>query len=196
MQSEFKIKNKYKTKVTKELVFGAAIEIMEKKGWENTTIRDICKHADISIGTFYNYFKTKNDIFYEIYKAADDHFINNVKGKLEGETAKEKIISYFRHYAKLNIDTGIEETKLLYNPSNEWFLRRRPMQDVLSEIIEEGQKNGEIITNKTADEIVDYLFILIRGICYNWCTSGGSYDLEEKMIDYLKMILVSITKIK
>ncbi len=181
-----------KPRVTKEYVFQAAIEVMEKKGCENTTIRDICKKADISIGTFYNYFNSKNDIFYEIYKEADDLFINDIKDLLEQASSYDKIISYFKLYAKLNIDTGIEEAKMLYNANNQWFLTRRAMQNILSDIIKEGQDSGELITSMTADEMVDYLFILIRGVCYNWCISNGEYDLEEKMITYLKQIMISI----
>lgn len=194
MEANRYLKKKRKTKVTKEYVFNAAIQVMEKKGAENTTIRDICKRADISIGTFYNYFKTKNDIFYEIYKSADELFLNTVKKLLKDGTAEEKIISYFRHYAKLNIDTGLEEAKLLYNPTNQWFLKRRAMQEILSDIIKQGQDDGELTTRMTADEMVEFLFVLMRGVCYNWCISNGNYDLEEKMISYLKEILLSLKR--
>ena len=185
-------RKKRRTKTSKEYVFQAALEVMEKKGCENTTIRDICKKADISIGTFYNYFKTKNDIFYEIYKAADDLFISTMDDLNSKGSAEEKIICYFRHYAKLNIDTGLEELKLLFNPNNEWFLTKRTMQVILSDIIKKGQEDNELTKSMTADEMVEYLFVLMRGVCYNWCISNGGYDLEERTILYLKQILLSL----
>jgi len=185
-------KHARRARVTKEFVFKAAIEVMEKKGCENTTIRDICKRADISIGTFYNYFNTKNDILYEIYKAADILFINTVANQITGDSTEEKMIDYFRYYARLSVDTGLEELKLLFNPSNEWFLSKRAMQSILFGILKQGQEDGELITSMSADEMVDFLFVLMRGVCYNWCISNGKFDLEDQMIIYLKRILPAL----
>lgn len=192
MKTKIEHKRQRKRKTSKERVFEAAIEIMEKKGWENTTIRDICKKANISIGTFYNYFSTKNDIFYEIYKQADDIFLSTASDINAKDTAKEKIICYFRCYARLNIDTGLEELKLLFNPNNRWFLTKRTMQVILADIIKEGQQNGELKKTMTPDEMVEYLFVLMRGVSYDWCISSGGYDLEKKMIAYLEQILLSL----
>ena len=137
-------------------------------------------------------FWIQNDIFFEIYKAADDLFENSVVGLLNKKNSEENIIVFFRQYAKLNKDTGLEELKLLFNPNNEWFLTKRAMQEILSNIVKKGQDKGELTKNMSADEIVDYIFVLMRGVCYNWCISNGNYDLEEKMISYLKLILIGL----
>ena len=43
-------------------IIEATKSIMDEIGFENVTVRGICKAANISIGTFYHYFNDKGDI--------------------------------------------------------------------------------------------------------------------------------------
>jgi TetR/AcrR family transcriptional regulator, fatty acid metabolism regulator protein len=47
---------------TKERIYSAAIDLMDREGFENITIADISKKAGVSVGAFYHYFTSKNDI--------------------------------------------------------------------------------------------------------------------------------------
>lgn len=44
----------------------AAKELLIKQGFHATSMRDIAKTADVSLGNLYNYYKTKDDIFESI----------------------------------------------------------------------------------------------------------------------------------
>lgn len=39
----------------------------------------------MSVGSFYNYFNSKNDILIEIYKRADDYFENEISSNMSPE---------------------------------------------------------------------------------------------------------------
>lgn len=45
----------------KKQVLHAALGLFNEKGFQETSIQDIIKHANISKGTFYNYFSSKNE---------------------------------------------------------------------------------------------------------------------------------------
>ena len=47
---------------------------MLKQGYEETTIRQICREAGIAIGTFYTYFSTKSDLLKSLYEVSDSYF--------------------------------------------------------------------------------------------------------------------------
>ncbi|MCC3358382.1 TetR/AcrR family transcriptional regulator [Bacillus sp. REN16] len=47
-------------------VADAALKLFVEKGFQQTSIQDIIEHANISKGTFYNYFSNKNDCIAEI----------------------------------------------------------------------------------------------------------------------------------
>ena len=178
-----------KAQKTREHVLDISLELMKKNGYQNTTVRDICSTADISVGTFYSYFPSKTDLFLDIYKKADDYFSDNVAVKINGSNAKERVVDFFRYYARLNVETGTDLLGVLYNPENLWFASRRPMHKVLADIIADGLERNELASDLSADEMVDYLFTVARGCCYSWCVTEGEYDLEDQIVRYTELAL-------
>ena len=51
----------------KEKIINSANKLFEEKGYFNTNSNEIAKSAGLAAGTFYNYFKTKEELFIEIY---------------------------------------------------------------------------------------------------------------------------------
>lgn len=177
---------------TKNKIYDVAIDLMERKGFDNITIEEIAKEAGVSIGSFYHYFNSKNDILVEIYKMGDE-FFHRVRENFLGQTATEKVVEFFNFYAALNVFTGIDTVKQLYIANNKMFIKKgRYMQTLLTEIISEGQKNGEINCPQPAAEMTEFLFIAARGLVYDWCLHEGTYDLEERMNQYMKRLLPTI----
>jgi len=176
---------------TKNKIYQIAIELMEKVGYENIKIEDICKKAGVSVGSFYNYFKSKDDILIEIFKRADIYFENEVVNKLNSVNSLEQIVKFFTYYAKYNEAVGIDTMKRLYNFNNKMFITKgRYMQTLLQDIITNGQNKGEISHNMTVNEISEYLFIAARGIAYDWCLHDGKYDIKEFMHKYFKHFVI------
>ncbi len=182
-----------KAQRTRERLLNSSLKLMKEKGFQNTTVREICNDARVSIGTFYSYFPTKDDLFISIYMDGDKYFSESVALSLNDEgTTAEKIVSYFRYYTHLNLNTGLELMKILFQSDNPFFSKHRPMQKVFEDIVSTGLARGELKTNLTAPELVDFFFVLVRGCCYNWCITNGSYDLEKQITDYVRIVLKSM----
>ena len=50
----------------KQRIKDAAFELMAEKGYHNTSSNEIARKADLSIGTFYSYFKDKKELYKEL----------------------------------------------------------------------------------------------------------------------------------
>ena len=50
-------------KEKRNLFIISALSVFEEKGFNNTRIKDITKKANTSVGNFYNYFKSKEEVF-------------------------------------------------------------------------------------------------------------------------------------
>jgi len=175
---------------TRDKIYDIAIDLIESKGFENITIAEICKTANVSVGSFYNYFKSKHEILNEIFKLADDYFLNVVSTNLDEETSYKNIVKFFHYYGDYNLDRGLDFVKQLYTGKNNLFATKgRPMQAVLQNIIENGQSTGEISIDMTSEEIVRFLFIAVRGIVYDWCLHDGEYDLVCAIDNYVKRLV-------
>ena len=50
----------------KSRIYNSARELFYKQGFKETNVSDIAKSAQIGVGTFYNYYASKEQIFFEI----------------------------------------------------------------------------------------------------------------------------------
>jgi AcrR family transcriptional regulator len=185
-------KRKLQAMETKKRIFNAANELMKKKGFDNMTIQEIQERAGVSVGTFYHYFKSKQDVFFELYRKADEYFETEVAPELHSRnlTDDEKIILFFGKYAIFNTDNGIESVRQIFNTNNKFFTTKdRYMVGLLQDIVSEAQQSGRMVSDMSAEEITQFLFIHARGVVFDWCLHDGRYDLEERMNDHFKRIV-------
>ena len=49
-------------------IMKTAMKLFRRNGYHATTMREICKHARVNMGSFYDYFGSKQDILVYIYK--------------------------------------------------------------------------------------------------------------------------------
>lgn len=176
---------------THDTVYRTAISLFETKGFESITVDEICKEANVSIGTFYNVFKSKYSILDHIFELADQYFYSIVKPQLSVGTLREKILLYFDHYAQYNANNGIEFMKQLYNVKNNLFAKKgRLMQAILIEVIQTEIDQGLSIQH-SAEDIVDFLFICERGLVYDWILKNGSFDLVDATKKHIDLLLKS-----
>ena len=61
-------KQQLKSRETRAKIFQAAKRILQKQGYEQLSIKNICEEAGVSNGSFYHHFKTKMIFFLIILK--------------------------------------------------------------------------------------------------------------------------------
>ncbi len=181
-----------KTAETQEIIFDAAMKLMSEKGFQGTTVREICASAGIPIGTFYNCYKSKVEILKRIYDTGDAFIQSAELPEEDHASAMDRLRLFADSYATLNERTGIEVMRVLFYPSNEWFSMDRPMQTLAKRIIQEGQNAGEIRRDFSADTLVGSFFDILRGASYNWCIYDGAFDLKARISLQMELFCKSI----
>jgi AcrR family transcriptional regulator len=80
------------TKVqNRELILEAARQVFAELGFGATTVRDIIRATPLASGTFYNYFKSKE----EVYQAIRDDVALAIRPRLREERIKAKTVEEF-----------------------------------------------------------------------------------------------------
>ncbi len=92
------------SEITKSKLISAAKKIFSEKGYYDTKVSDIVKEAGVAQGTFYLYFKSKEEIFKEIILDITGNIENILKKYEKSKDSVEKII----------IDLKAEVTTYLY----------------------------------------------------------------------------------
>jgi AcrR family transcriptional regulator len=64
---------------TKQLLFGALMELIVEKGYESISITNITERADVARGTFYLHYKDKDELLLSSFDKVAEDILENVK---------------------------------------------------------------------------------------------------------------------
>ncbi|HBE76309.1 MAG TPA: TetR/AcrR family transcriptional regulator [Firmicutes bacterium] len=178
---------------TKKRIYQGGVKLIEQYGYENVTVDQIAKKARVSVGTYYHYFQSKFDLFVEIYRQGDEYFKAKVPELLDQyDNCAARTVAYFAIYAQLSMDDGIGMVRNLYMPTNKMFLTHgRAMQDLLTDILRQGQENGELTHAEAPEKITEQLFVAARGVIFDWSLHDGKNDLIADMEDMIHRLIVT-----
>lgn len=112
-------KQQLKSKETKGRIFRAAKTILQEKGYEALSIKNICEEAGVSNGSFYHHFKTKDDLL--SYYIEEQPSINPDLLDLPGsaEEAITTIVHVYLNYVEYCKELGLEFISNYYTPKNQ-----------------------------------------------------------------------------
>jgi Transcriptional regulator len=60
--------------IKRQIILETAAKVFAAKGYHNTSVKDIVDEASISVGSFYFYFKGKEELFTELYQSIAKEF--------------------------------------------------------------------------------------------------------------------------
>ena len=94
---------------TEASLIGAAVTMFQEKGFQKTRVSDVVAMAGVAQGTFYNYFKSKEEIFRHIcngfIKEVKILFISRTEHIFDGDSAAE---------IRENVHATIDELFVIY----------------------------------------------------------------------------------
>lgn len=190
-------KQQRKSKETKERIFQAAKRILQKSGYEELSIKNICEEAGVSNGSFYHHFKTKDDLlsyYIEDQPSIDPDRLELPKNK---EDAKETIIHVYLNYMKYCKELGVEFMAGYYTPHNQalnpTIRTERPYPIVtVQHYLERALEANAIQLNLKIEEITTDIRMIVIGNVFEWAMRNGDADFEGNMRRSLSHYLDSI----
>jgi len=72
-----------------------------------------------------------------------------------------------------------------------FITKGRAMQNILQAIIEKGQASGQITAKISSMELTNMLFLVGRGVVFDWCLRDGDMNLREKMRKVIAIMTTS-----
>lgn len=180
---------------TKRKLMHAAKQIVCEKGLVNTSIEEITAACGVSTGTFYTYFKRKEDIifalsremFSEIYENAQVHdgpfmerlqcYMVNFSGYIEKSSLK-----LCQEWVRNTVDPDIVE-----NPDD----RNKLHADIeaMQQLIETGIARSELKPAAPAALLARTLIDVLYGEMLCWDMSGGAYSFAERTQEFCRVFL-------
>ena len=140
--------------VRKAEIIDIAQKLFDQNGFQKTSVDQIVKTAEVAKGTFYYYFKSKEDVLDCIMEKVSDDMINHLKPIIDKnnltafEKLKELLISMRQFYSTnnnvINDIHTIEDAQVHQQSLVRSIVTIAPL---MAEIIREGVDNGEFKTD-------------------------------------------------
>ena len=152
----------------KTALFNAGRELFLDKGFKAVNVSDITKRSNLSVGTFYNYYSSKQELFSEIYYE-------------ENERSKKEILD--------NIDINDDPTKVMIKFLNEIKNKSNLILDewYKGEVVGDLEKNYLI----KKDDSNNYVYSFLKELLKNWRKDGKLKDEidDVQIMKLYKMII-------
>ena len=87
-----KRKRQIKKKQNREIIINSARAVFARKGYDNSSVREIIEPTNLGAGTFYNYFPDKLSVFKSINERIVADFSHNFLREIEKSTTFEEIV--------------------------------------------------------------------------------------------------------
>lgn len=184
---------------TKEKILNVAKKMAFEEDFDNLTIRDICKEAEISVGAFYHYFTSKDEMINESFLLYDHDLslrlaqydesnpINSLKKLLLDQT---RFVSSFPHRLV------IEYYKMLLASSSKGALNEeRTYYKAVSHFVGLAIKNKQFSCDYSKDYLTNYFIKHVRGNLIHWCMYPNEVDIVDLTSSELDQLIKMFSKI-
>ena len=165
---------------TKRKLISAGLELIKEKGFNAINVEDITKKAGVAKGTFYVYFKRKEDIVMEISRTPFGEIAEELE-QMENAELFDKLRHYFQRFMEQVEFCGIqvcrEWIRNVIDPNNvpetmdskKWFYDYEMLESIL--------KNAKEFKEDTPIELLTHIIISeLYGMMLCWCMSDGKFE--------------------
>mgnify|MGYP003278900450 CR=1 FL=1 len=169
------ISRREQAQLTKKKIFDTTMFLIKKKGYSKITIREICQNAQISIGTFYLYFSSKDEILLEIYNKIDQKI--SFPRPDDPKEAPSFIIQDFSIYLECMIQSFDKELlreiyrNSLISGENHFLSPKRPLFEAVLELVSSIHTYAGFKKEVPPDELCRRLHIFVQSYIFQWLVS-------------------------
>ena len=186
---------------SRERLIKAGIDLFYKKGYPNTTIRDIGVKANISTSVIYHYFKDKEDVLFEIIQIAGDDLFKLLHDIIEEVSdpveCLEKMIR--AHMVEWCLNRKKESKIIVMDDA--WLTKerrkiniesQRKLYSLYKDRLYELQKKGLIIDTDLTVLCFSIFGIIAQSI--RWFNEKGPLTKEEVAQNVIRILFTGIFK--
>ncbi len=159
-----------------DIAVDRAMEVFWQKGYAGTTPQDLLDAIGIGKGSFYNYFKSKHNLFelclQRYSRSQADALVQFLR---QPGSAKKRLIDAFEVLIRLDLEGPVKKGCMAVNTAAELSTSdesaARMVRDMfdrteaaLTQLVEEGQSAGEFRDDIDASSLASLLFTTVLGL--------------------------------
>lgn len=160
---------KSQKEATRQKVLEAARELFETQGYEETTVREIARRAEVSVGSVFTTFTSKGDILSQVMTDRLDGLyaeLDRVAPSLRGSTADRLRSLFAIHFAyetrrtKLFLAHIAAAYDWTLGPTTKPYGRNQRLRQVVRDCLTDGVARGDVDPSVDPEVVVDALMAI------------------------------------
>ena len=199
MKEKHYITRKEQAVLTKKKIFDTTIFLIRKKGYSKITIREICQNAEISVGTFYLYFLSKDDILLDLYSKVNQKLQDSAA--IQNNDTPEKMLLFLVKAFWEQLEVSFEKELLseiyritLSQKKDMLLSEGQPFFQLLWEASGLFLKEKSIAGTAGPDQLAKSIAVKIQGYLFHWLvTEDISFsETREECLEDLRQFLTNL----
>ena len=183
---------------TKKKLLESAKALICEKGLANTSIAEITKKCGVANGTFYTYFKRKEDVVFALSRELYQEVLD--KALAHNASLMDRLVFFMTGFTDCIEKSGLKlcqewvrntvDPDLIEN-ENDGGKLAFDIQSV-AVLLEDGIQKGEIRADAPVEILSHTLMDLLYGQMLCWDMSGGSYCFVKRTEEFCNLFLGAI----
>ena len=172
----------------KEKIIAATLEIVKTEGTNDLKVRTVCEKADVATGTFYHYFKNKDDLLMHFVRILS---FDEIELKTPLESIAKRICELYMHLIGKYLSMGKEFMKGFYSTGNTALSAYMGVTDGAFEAgtvmhrcekeIQAAIDKGILSADCNAHQVSADICTIVKGIIFEWCLMDSKISIEETL---------------
>ena len=159
------------------LILQAATEVFAEQGFASVTVAEIADHAGIGKGTVYEYFSSKDELLFAVFKWMNDKIFERIRSLLdEGGSTRERL----QRLLDLGAQISLEQVEMQAVVLDFWSTSRgtkveerynqaclttfRAYRRLVADVIHEGQTTGELRSDVDPEAVAVMVVAAMDGL--------------------------------
>jgi AcrR family transcriptional regulator len=181
---------------TRNKIFEVAGRLFKEKGFENATVDEITREAEIGKGTFFNYYPTKQALLVDFVKQKEELVYDLVRNELKKNTLIQNKIKKVLVLVARSNEKDKELTKLfVFEHLRHYGYEERKsssLNNLIYELLEKGAEKGEVKKSFDRKSAADILTATYFHSLMEWLWSNSDLSFSEDISRKIDMIFDGI----
>ncbi|AFM17257.1 transcriptional regulator [Mycolicibacterium chubuense NBB4] len=158
---------------TRRRILDAAIRCVAEGGYSQATIREIARAADVTSGSLYNYFATKNDLLRATAQSIEELTLPRLRAAAQSSgdivdrldallDESDRLMREFPYLAAFERAMRAEHTA--HRRRGDTQAGVHVIRALIAEIVDDARRDGSLAVEADPESVVDVLFALARGL--------------------------------
>ena len=183
---------------TKKKLMEAARELVSKRGLAGTQVEEITRRCGVSKGTFYTYFKRKEDVIYALCWSRFEEIRDAALAS--DKPFAERLADYMAAFCSYIEDESLKlcqewirntaDPDFSGNPAGTEKLRFD--LDSVAVLFRDGIRRGEVNADAPVELLARTLVDVMYGEMLVWATSDGAFRFSERTREFCGRFLVPL----